>query len=161
MYSSIPFGWFPEAWGKTSGEVVGGRFLERLPSPLFRHCLPLTALARRGIMPPGAVADTANRGRPGDVAGDLAHLLHQRRGFRATKPDRADLAIPRAPAHRDRNRKSAGVDCVRAANHLAQVLQTLSNPQQFPEVHALAVLKHLWVYIDRASAPDANATGGE
>jgi hypothetical protein len=57
--------------------------------------------------------------------------------------------------------ESAGVDRVRAANHLAQVLQALAEPQQFPEVHAQAVLKHLWVYIDRASAPEANATGGE
>ena len=57
--------------------------------------------------------------------------------------------------------ESAGVDRVRAANHLAQVLQALAEPQQFPEVHPQAVLKHLWVYIDRADAPEANATGGE
>ena len=57
--------------------------------------------------------------------------------------------------------ESAGVDRVRAANHLARVLQALANPQQFPEVHTQAVLKHLWVYIDRASVPEANATGGE
>jgi hypothetical protein len=57
--------------------------------------------------------------------------------------------------------ESAGVDHVRAADHLAQVLHALADPQQFPEVHAEAVLKHLWVYIDRASAPEANAAGGE
>ena len=45
--------------------------------------------------------------------------------------------------------ESAAVDRVQAANHLSQVLQAIANPQQFPEVHAQAVLKHLWVYIDR------------
>jgi hypothetical protein len=53
------------------------------------------------------------------------------------------------------------VDRGRAANYLAQVLQALADPQQFPEVHAQAVLKHLWVYIDRASAPESNSTGDE
>jgi hypothetical protein len=32
---------------------------------------------------------------------------------------------------------------------LSQVLQAIANPQQFPDLHAQAVLKHLWVYIDR------------
>jgi hypothetical protein len=41
------------------------------------------------------------------------------------------------------------VDRAQAANHLSQVLQAVANPQQFPEVHAQAVLKHLWVYIDQ------------
>ncbi len=57
--------------------------------------------------------------------------------------------------------ESAGVDRARAANHLVQVLQALVDPWQFPEAHAQAVLKHFWVYIDRADAPEANATGGE
>jgi hypothetical protein len=47
--------------------------------------------------------------------------------------------------------ESAAVERVQAANHLAQVLQAVANPQQFPEVHAQAVLKHLWVYIDRVA----------
>ena len=45
--------------------------------------------------------------------------------------------------------ESPAVDRTRAANHLSQVLQAIANPQQFPQVHAQAVLKHLWVYIDR------------
>ncbi len=45
--------------------------------------------------------------------------------------------------------ESPAVDRVQAANHLSQVLQAIANPQQFPEVHAQAVLKHLWIYIDR------------
>ena len=45
--------------------------------------------------------------------------------------------------------ESPAVDRVQAANHLSKVLQAIANPQQFPEVHAQAVLKHLWVYIDR------------
>lgn len=45
--------------------------------------------------------------------------------------------------------ESPAVDRVQAANHLSQVLQVITNPQQFPEVHAQAVLKHRWVYIDR------------
>lgn len=45
--------------------------------------------------------------------------------------------------------ESPAVDRVQAANHLSQALQAIANPQQFPEVHAQAVLKHLWVYIDR------------
>jgi hypothetical protein len=45
--------------------------------------------------------------------------------------------------------ESPAVDRAEAANHLSQVLQAIANPQQFPEVHAQAVLKHLWVYIDR------------
>jgi hypothetical protein len=57
--------------------------------------------------------------------------------------------------------ESAAVDRVRAADHLAQVLQAIADPQQFPEVHAQAVLKHLWVYIDRAPTPETDATGDE
>ena len=53
------------------------------------------------------------------------------------------------------------VDQVQAANQLSQVLQAIADPQQFHDVDAQAALKHLWVYIDRASAPEANATGGE
>jgi hypothetical protein len=45
--------------------------------------------------------------------------------------------------------ESAAVDRVQAANHLSQVLHVIADPQQYPEVHAQAVLKHLWVYIDR------------
>lgn len=45
--------------------------------------------------------------------------------------------------------ESPAVDRVQAASHLSQVLHAIANPQQFPEVHAQAVLKHLWVYIDR------------
>lgn len=46
--------------------------------------------------------------------------------------------------------ESPAVDRVQAANHLARVLQAIADPQQFADVHAQAVLKHLWVYIDRA-----------
>ena len=52
--------------------------------------------------------------------------------------------------------ESAAVDRVHAANHLAKILQTIANPQQFPEVQAQAVLKHLWVYIDRADQPTSD-----
>ncbi|HMF10746.1 MAG TPA: hypothetical protein VKE94_00520 [Gemmataceae bacterium] len=45
--------------------------------------------------------------------------------------------------------ESPAVDRGQAANHLSQVLQAIANPQQFPHVHAQAVLKHPWVYIDR------------
>jgi hypothetical protein len=45
--------------------------------------------------------------------------------------------------------ESSAVDRVQAAHHLSQVLQAIANPQQFPDVHSQAVLKHLWVYIDR------------
>jgi hypothetical protein len=45
--------------------------------------------------------------------------------------------------------ESRAVDGVQAAEHLSRVLDAIANPQQFPEVHAQAVLKHLWVYIDR------------
>lgn len=45
--------------------------------------------------------------------------------------------------------ESPAVDRVQAANLLSQVLQAVADPQQFPQVHAQAVLKHLWVYIDR------------
>ena len=45
--------------------------------------------------------------------------------------------------------ESPAVDQVQAATHLSQVLHVIANPQQFPQVHAHAVLKHLWVYIDR------------
>ncbi len=45
--------------------------------------------------------------------------------------------------------ESAAVDRVTAAEHLSQVLQAVADPEKFPEVHPVAVLKHLWVYIDR------------
>lgn len=45
--------------------------------------------------------------------------------------------------------ESPAVDRVQAAHHLSQVLQAIAIPQQFPDVDAQAVLKHLWVYIDR------------
>lgn len=45
--------------------------------------------------------------------------------------------------------ESPAVGRAQAATHLSQVLQVIANPQQFPEVHHQAVLKHLWVYIDR------------
>jgi hypothetical protein len=45
--------------------------------------------------------------------------------------------------------ESAAVDQVQAANRLSEILHAVANPQQFSEVHAQAVLKHLWVYIDR------------
>ncbi len=57
--------------------------------------------------------------------------------------------------------ESAGVDRLSAANHLAQVLQSIADPQQFLEVHAQAALKHLWVYIDRAHEPETHGTGDE
>ncbi len=41
--------------------------------------------------------------------------------------------------------ESPAVDRGQAANHLSQVLHALADPQQFPQ----AVLKHLWVYVDR------------
>lgn len=47
--------------------------------------------------------------------------------------------------------ESPAVNRAQAANHLSQVLQAVADPQQFPQVHAQAVLKHLWVYIDRAA----------
>jgi hypothetical protein len=34
---------------------------------------------------------------------------------------------------------------------LSQVLQAVANPQQYPQVHAQAGLKHLWVYIDQVA----------
>ena len=45
--------------------------------------------------------------------------------------------------------ESAAVDRMQAAERLSQVLEAISNPQQFPEIHPEAFLKHLWVYIDR------------
>ncbi|MBL8798840.1 MAG: hypothetical protein JNM56_33460 [Planctomycetia bacterium] len=45
--------------------------------------------------------------------------------------------------------ESAAVDRAQAAAQLAQVLQAIANPQQFPEVNAICELKHLWLYIDR------------
>jgi hypothetical protein len=45
--------------------------------------------------------------------------------------------------------ESPAVDRVQAANHLSQVLRAVADPQQLPQVHAQAFLKHLWVYIDR------------
>jgi hypothetical protein len=47
--------------------------------------------------------------------------------------------------------ESPAVDRAQAANHLSQVLHAVANPQQFPQVHAQAVLKHLWVYIDQVA----------
>jgi hypothetical protein len=51
--------------------------------------------------------------------------------------------------------ESAAVDRAQAAAQLAQVLQAIANPQQFPEVNAICELKHLWMYLDRAEATDA------
>jgi hypothetical protein len=45
--------------------------------------------------------------------------------------------------------ESPAVDKAQAVTHLAQVLHAVADPQQFPDVHALAALNHLWVYIDR------------
>ena len=45
--------------------------------------------------------------------------------------------------------ESPAVDRAQAANYLSQVLQAVADPPHFPEVHAQALLKHLWVYIDR------------
>ena len=46
--------------------------------------------------------------------------------------------------------ESPALDRVQAAHHLSQVLHAVANPQPlFPDVHAQAALKHLWVYIDR------------
>jgi hypothetical protein len=45
--------------------------------------------------------------------------------------------------------ESPAVDRVRATNHLSQMMQAIANLHQFPDVHAQAILKHLWVYIDR------------
>jgi hypothetical protein len=45
--------------------------------------------------------------------------------------------------------ESPAVDRAQAAKYLSQVLQAVADPQQFPEVHAQTLLKHLWVYIDR------------
>ncbi len=73
-------------------------------------------------------------------------------------PIRQTLGLPHTAAG---TFESAGVDRARAADLLAQVLQALADPQQFPEVQAQAALKHLWVDIGRASAPEANATGDE
>ena len=47
--------------------------------------------------------------------------------------------------------ESPAVDEAQAAQCLCQVLQTLANPQQFSDVDPLALLNHLWVYIDRVS----------
>jgi hypothetical protein len=46
--------------------------------------------------------------------------------------------------------ESATVNRAQAAAQLAQVLQAIANPQQYPEVDAICELKHLWMYIDRA-----------
>jgi len=45
--------------------------------------------------------------------------------------------------------ESAAVPEAQAATQLSQVLQALSNPQQFNDVDPQVALKHLWVYIDR------------
>lgn len=46
--------------------------------------------------------------------------------------------------------ESPAVPRAQAAAQLAQVLQAIANPQQYPEVNAICELKHLWMYIDRA-----------
>jgi hypothetical protein len=45
--------------------------------------------------------------------------------------------------------ESLAVPLAQAAARLAQVLQTLANPQAIPGVDPQAALNHLWVYIDR------------
>jgi hypothetical protein len=47
--------------------------------------------------------------------------------------------------------ESPAVNRVQAANHLSQVLQAIANPQQFPEVHAQAVLPQTPVGVHRPS----------
>lgn len=46
--------------------------------------------------------------------------------------------------------ESAAVPRAQAAAQLAQVLQAIADPQQFPEVDRDCELKHLWMYIDQA-----------
>jgi hypothetical protein len=46
--------------------------------------------------------------------------------------------------------ESAAVPRAQAAAQLANVLQAIANPQQFPDVDRICELKHLWMYIDRA-----------
>lgn len=46
--------------------------------------------------------------------------------------------------------ESGAVPRAQAAAQLAQVLQAIANPQQFPEVNPICELKHLWMYLDRA-----------
>ena len=46
--------------------------------------------------------------------------------------------------------ESAAVPRAQAAAQLANVLQAIANPQQFPDVDRVCELKHLWMYIDRA-----------
>ena len=46
--------------------------------------------------------------------------------------------------------ESASVPIAQASAQLAQVLQAIANPQAVPGVDPQALLKHLWVYIDRA-----------
>jgi hypothetical protein len=46
--------------------------------------------------------------------------------------------------------ESQAVGAALVANQLSQVLQAVSNPQQFKDVDGKAALKHLWVYIDQA-----------
>lgn len=55
--------------------------------------------------------------------------------------------------------ESPAVDRDQAANQLSLVLQAVADPQQFPQVHAQAVLKHLWVYIDRVDGPSPPSSG--
>jgi hypothetical protein len=45
--------------------------------------------------------------------------------------------------------ESPAVPLAQAATRLAQVLQTLANPQAVPGVDPQAALNHLWVYLDR------------
>lgn len=46
--------------------------------------------------------------------------------------------------------ESASVPIAQASGQLAQVLQAIADPQAVPGVDPQALLKHLWVYIDRA-----------
>jgi hypothetical protein len=53
--------------------------------------------------------------------------------------------------------ESTAVNRAQAVAQLTQVLQAIADPQQFPEVDAICELKHLWMYLDRAQTPQANA----
>ncbi len=46
--------------------------------------------------------------------------------------------------------ESPAVPRAQAVTQLANVLQAIGDPQQFPEVDRVCELKHLWMYIDRA-----------
>ena len=56
--------------------------------------------------------------------------------------------------------ESPAVNRAQAATHLAQVLQAIANPQQFPEVDKVCELKHLWMYIDRAEDAQVTKSNG-